>query len=219
MKRDDLKILYGHRFAKKEREQKDKIWQVLCKHYFQQFITPNDNVLDIACGQGEFIRHIECAKKTAVDLNPEVRAELPGDIRFICASADALHEIESQSQDVCFISNFFEHLESKEQMNAVLQEVRRVLRTGGRLINMQPNIRFEPGRYWDFYDHILPLSDRSATEALVQNGFVIEQVVARFVPFTTKSVLPQHPWLVRAYLALPLFWKVMGGQFVIIART
>jgi ubiquinone/menaquinone biosynthesis C-methylase UbiE len=122
-----------------------------------------------------------------------VRAELPSDIRFICASADAVHEIESQSVDVCFISNFFEHLESKEQMNAVLQEVRRVLREGGRLINMQPNIRFEPGRYWDFYDHILPLSDRSATEALVQNGFVIEQVVARFVPFTTKSVLPQHP--------------------------
>jgi ubiquinone/menaquinone biosynthesis C-methylase UbiE len=219
MKSKDLKILYGHRFAEKERAQKDKIWQVLCKHYFQQFIAPNDSVLDIACGQGEFIRHIECAKKTAVDLNPEVRAELPSDIRFICASADALHEIESQSVDVCFISNFFEHLESKEQMNAVLQEVRRVLRKGGRLINMQPNIRVEPGRYWDFYDHLLPLSDRSATEALVQNGFVIEQVVARFVPFTTKSILPQHPWLVRAYLALPLFWKVMGGQFVIIART
>jgi hypothetical protein len=48
---------------------------------------------------------------------------------------------------------------------------------------------------------------------------VIEHVVARFVPFTTKSVLPQHPWRVRAYVALPLFWKVMGGQFVIIART
>jgi hypothetical protein len=93
------------------------------------------------------------------------------------------------------------------------------LREGGRLINMQPNIRIEPGRYWDFYDHILPLSDRSATESLVQNGFVIEKVVARFVPFTTKSILPQHPWLVRAYLALPLLWKVMGGQFVIIART
>ena len=92
---------------KKEREQKDKIWQVLCKHYFQQFITPNDSVLDIACGQGEFIRHIECAKKTAVDLNPEVRAELPSDIRFICASADALHEIESQSVGRVFHLEFF----------------------------------------------------------------------------------------------------------------
>ena len=97
-------------------------------------------------------------------------------------------------------------------MNAVLQEVRRVLREGGRLINMQPNIRFEPGRYWDFYDHLLPLSDRSATEGLVQNGFVIEQVVARFVPFTTKSILPQHPWLVRAYLALPCSGKSWAGS-------
>jgi ubiquinone/menaquinone biosynthesis C-methylase UbiE len=216
---EGLEVLYGHRFSKEERVRKDKIWKALCEGYFQQFVARTDTVIDIACGLGEFIRHIECAHKIAVDLNPEVEATLPKDIRFVRASADALTEIASGSADVCFISNFFEHLESKQQMDAVLQEVRRVLKKGGRLINMQPNIRFEPGRYWDFYDHVLPLSDRSAAEALAKNGFVIEKLVPRFVPFTTKSALPQHPWLVRAYLALPIAWTFLGGQFVIVART
>lgn len=219
MSSNDLDVLYRHRFSQADRARKDRIWQVLCKHYFQRFIVPTDTVLDLACGQGEFIRHIACARKIAVDLNREVAGELGADIRFICASAERLDDIVTGSVDACFISNFFEHLESKQQMDAVLQEVRRVLKKGGRLINMQPNIRIEPGRYWDFYDHVLPLSDRSAAEGLVKNGFTIEAVVDRFVPFTTKSALPQHPLLVRAYLALPWVWRLLGGQFVIIART
>lgn len=218
MSSDGLETIYGHRFSEQDRARKDRIWEVLCRHYFQQFVAPSDTVLDIACGQGEFIRHITCQEKIAVDLNAEVAQTLPPDIRFICARADALDEVGDESVNVCFVSNFFEHLESKQQMDAVLQEVRRVLKHGGRLVNMQPNIRFEPARYWDYYDHVLPLSDRSAVEGLVKNGFTIETVVPRFVPFTTKSRFPQHPLLVRAYLALPLAWRLLGGQFVIVAR-
>jgi ubiquinone/menaquinone biosynthesis C-methylase UbiE len=216
---DDGIALYRYRFSERDRVRKDRIWKVLCEHYFQQFVTATDTVLDLACGQGEFIRHIACGAKVAVDLNREVEATLPKEIRFVCAPADALTEIASGSIDVCFTSNFFEHLESKQQMDAVLQEVRRVLRKGGRLINMQPNICYEPGRYWDFYDHVLPLSHRSAAEGFAKNGFTIERVIDRFVPFTTKSALPQHPFLVRAYLALPFVWKLMGGQFVIVAHS
>jgi ubiquinone/menaquinone biosynthesis C-methylase UbiE len=219
VKSDELTRLYRNRFSAEDRESKDKIWRELCEHFFQQFVAPSDTVLDVACGQGEFIRHIRCAKKIAVDLNPEVREVLPAEIRFVQSAANDLHAVESCSVDVCFISNFFEHLESKSQMDEVLSEVKRVLRGGGRFVNMQPNIRFEPGRYWDFYDHVLPLSDRSAVEALEKNGFVVERVIPRFVPFTTKSALPQHPLLVRAYLAMPWLWKILGGQFVTVARV
>jgi len=103
-------------------------------------------------------------------------------------------------------------------MDTVLQQMRRVLKKGGRVICMQPNILYEPARYWDYYDHVLPLSHRSAAEGFGKNGFEIDQIVPRFVPFTTKSKLPTHPFLVRLYLALPLIWKVMGGQFVLVAR-
>lgn len=213
-----LTKLYDVRFSTQEREKKDKIWAVLCEHYFQRYIQPEDTVLDLACGQGEFIRHIRAAHKIAVDLNREVEANLPPDIRYVCAPADRTG-LESQSVDVCFVSNFFEHLESKQAMDAVLEEIRRVLRKGGRLVNMQPNVRYEPGRYWDFYDHVLPLSHLSAAEGLAKHGFEIEKIIPRFLPFTTKSALPQHPLLVRAYLAFPPAWRVMGGQFLIVART
>jgi SAM-dependent methyltransferase len=218
MTTERLTELYDHRFSNAERVRKDKIWQVLCKHYFQQFVKPTDTVLDIACGQGEFIRHIQCATKIAADLNPQVQAILPPDIQFIHAPANALDPIASGSVDVVFISNFFEHLEEKRAMDAVLQEVLRVLKRGGRLVNMQPNILYEPGRYWDFYDHHLPLSHRSAEEGFVKNGFVVDKLIPRFMPYTTKSALPQHPLLVRTYLAVPLAWRVLGGQFLIVGR-
>lgn len=219
MNAEELEALYGQRFSAAERRQKDRVWRALCEHYFQRFVAPSDTVLDLACGQGEFIRHIRCGRKIAVDLNPEAARTLPPQVRFVRAAATNLSEIETGTVHVCFISNFFEHLEDKREMDAVLREVKRVLKPGGRVINMQPNIRYEPGRYWDFYDHVLPLTERSAAEAYAKNGFTLELVVPRFVPFTTKSALPRHPLLVRAYLAVPLLWKVLGGQFLIVARA
>lgn len=219
MNDDGLSALYRYRFSARDRQKKEKIWAVLCEAYFQQFVKPSDTVLDIACGQGEFIRHIRCGRKIAVDLNREVEQHLAPDIEFHCSAANDLPGVATQSVDVCFISNFFEHLPSKEAMDEVLVEVRRVLRKGGILINMQPNIRYEPGRYWDFYDHVLPLSHLSAAEGLAKHGYVVEKLIPRFLPFTTKSALPQHPLLVRAYLALPLAWRFMGGQFLVIARS
>jgi hypothetical protein len=48
---------------------------------------------------------------------------------------------------------------------------------------------------------------------------VIERLIPRFLPFTTKSALPQHPLLVRAYLAFRPAWRLLGGQFLVVART
>jgi ubiquinone/menaquinone biosynthesis C-methylase UbiE len=218
MNNDTLNRLYEVRFSQDERATKDRIWRVLCEDYFQQFIDPSDTVLDIACGFGEFIRHIHAARKIGIDLNAENGKNLPPDIEFICTSAESISGVPDGSVDVCFASNFFEHLESKAAMDNVLGEARRVLRPGGRFITMQPNLHYSGARYWDFYDHVLPLTHTSAAEGFSKNGFRVERLVPRFVPFSTKSALPQHPLLVKAYLRVPWLWKVMGGQFVLVAR-
>ena len=123
------------------------------------------------------------------------------------------------SVDVVFTSNFFEHLPSKDVLTRVVRAAWRVLKPGGTIIVMGPNIRFLANVYWDFYDHHVPLSDRSVAELLAACGFVISCVEPRFMPYTVKSWLPEWGWLVRAYLALrPVSSALVGKQFLVIAR-
>lgn len=214
----NLQTLYRVRFSAADRARKDRVWAALCKGFFQQYIAPTDTVLEIASGYGEFIRHIVASRKIAVDLNPEARDGLPPEVEFHLGNASQLTMLKDDSINTCFSSNFFEHLPSKEVMDEVLAEVIRVLRPGGLYVVMQPNIRYEPGRYWDYYDHFLPLSHLSCREAFAKAGFEVLQVIDRFVPFSTDSRLPQHPFLVRLYLKCRPLWRWMGGQFVLVGR-
>jgi SAM-dependent methyltransferase len=214
----DLANLYEVRFDEAERAAKDKIWQVLCRDYFSRYVADTDTVLDIACGYGEFINHIRCATRLAVDLNPAARGYLRPDVRFFHRSCVDLSPITDNSVDVAFESNFFEHLPDKETLRKVVEEVRRKLRPGGRFVMLQPNIRYVGGAYWDFYDHLIPLTDVSCQELLVTSGYEIESVIPRFLPYTTKSRFPQSPALVALYLRFPLAWRLMGKQFLIVAR-
>jgi ubiquinone/menaquinone biosynthesis C-methylase UbiE len=207
----NLQGLYRARFSDADRLRKDLVWKVLCRRFFQKYVDPDGTVLEIASGYGEFTRHIVSSRKIAVDLNPEARNCLPPEVEFHLTSASRLTMIADASVDTCFSSNFFEHLPSKEVMDEVLAEVFRVLRPGGRYVVMQPNIRYEPGRYWDYYDHVLPLSHLSCREAFAKSGFDVVEVIDRFVPFSTDSRLPQHPLLVLFYLKCRPIWKWLGG--------
>jgi hypothetical protein len=80
------------------------------------------------------------------------------------------------------------------------------------VVILQPNIRLVGGRYWDFIDHQTALTEKSLAEAARMAGFRTRQVIARFLPYTTKSRLPQHPALLRAYLAFPPAWLIFGKQ-------
>ncbi|MBC8024044.1 MAG: class I SAM-dependent methyltransferase [Burkholderiales bacterium] len=215
---DDLQRLYRIRFSDADRAKKDAIWRVLVEDFFQKYVAPTDTVLDIACGYGEFTRHIRAGRKIAVDLNPDAARFLPAGAEFHLASAEDLSAIATGSVDVCFSSNFFEHLPSKETLDRVLRETLRVLKPGGRYVAMQPNLRYAPGEYWDYYDHVLPLTDRSCFEAFAKAGYEVVELIDRFVPFSTSSRLPQSPWLVRCYLAFRPAWRLLGRQFVIVGR-
>jgi len=210
--------LYRVRFTASDRVKKERVWRVLCQDFFQNYISKDATVLDIACGYGEFIRNIEAGEKIAIDLNPDSKSFLPDSVRFYYADAADMSMIGDSSVDVCFSSNFFEHLADKNVMDDVLSEVRRVLKNDGMYIAMQPNLRVNPVKYWDYYDHIIPLTDLSCKEAFLKGGFVVEELIARFVPFSTDSKLPQWPVFIKIYLFLKPLWRFFGGQFLIIGR-
>jgi SAM-dependent methyltransferase len=213
----DLETLYKFRFEESALPEKRAIWRTLCRHYFQDLIGSDKTVLDLACGYGEFITNIKAAKKYGVDLNPTYRALLGDDVEFKNGPADKI-DLPDESVDVVFTSNFLEHLRSKDECDAVFAEVRRVLKRGGRFIIMGPNIRYLAERYWDFYDHYLPLSHLSVEEGLAQAGFTPERVIDRFLPYTTRSALPKADWLIAAYLHLPIAWPILGKQFLVTGR-
>jgi hypothetical protein len=86
------------------------------------------------------------------------------------------------------------------------------------MIILQPNIKYVGMAYWDFFDHHTPITDKSLLEALGVAGFRVTKVIPRFLPYTTKSRIPQYPWLVKLYLHVPFIWKVLGKQMLVIAE-
>jgi len=209
--------LYEARFGPADRESKAQVWRVLCADFFQRYVPENATVLDIGAGFCEFINHIRCGRRIALDADPDLPRRAAAGVQVHCGTGDDLGWLDSASVDVVFASNVFEHFHTKAAVLRALEEARRVLRPGGRILILQPNIRFLPGAYWDFFDHHLPFTERSMCEGLRLAGFEIEEVRPRFLPYTTKSALPSWPVLVRAYLRLPLFHRLLGKQMFVVA--
>jgi SAM-dependent methyltransferase len=213
-----LADIYDGRFTEEDLRYKRELWQVLCADYFQRLVPRDATVVDLAAGTCEFINAIECGRKIAVDLNPDV-AEHALDAEVVIAPSTDLGPIDDNSVDVVFTSNFFEHLPDSDSLLATLRECRRILRPDGRLIVLMPNIRYLAGAYWDYLDHHLALTHHSLTEALRLSGYETVEVIPRFLPYTVKDRrMPRSLALVRLYLRARPAWRILGKQMLVVAR-
>jgi SAM-dependent methyltransferase len=214
----ELDRIYEHRFGGAESLAKDRIWVEIAA-YLQRWVPGDARVLDVACDLGYFIRHIAAAERWATDVR-DVGSSLGPDVHFVRADGLALSSAVPRAHfDVVFVSNYLEHLASPDAVIAQLKEIRAVTKPGGRLIVLQPNIRYVGPAYWDFIDHRVALTEHSLVEAAQTAGFEVEHLVPRFLPYTTKSRMPQAAWLVRAYLRVPLAWRMLGKQTLLVARA
>lgn len=186
--------------------------------YFAQWIPSNAAVLDLGCGYCEFINNVAAGRKFAMDLNPEASNRAGSGVRVLQQDCSESWPVPAASLDTVFTSNFFEHLPTKAHLERTLSETLRALKPGGRLIAMGPNIRYLTGRYWDFWDHYLPLTEMSLTEVLRKLGYEIEVSIDRFLPFTMSDGREYPIWTLQAYLGLPITWKVFGKQFLVVAK-
>jgi SAM-dependent methyltransferase len=206
-----LKEVYEQRFDRHDQQSKQDIWRELGR-FLQRYIPADGRIVDIACDVGYFIRNVKARERWATDIR-DMSAALPSDVHFIRANGlDLADVLPNDSFDLAFFSNYLEHLASTEAVLEQLRVAHALLKPGGRVLILQPNIRLIGGSYWDFIDHQTALTEKSLAEAATMAGFTTREVISRFLPYTTKSRLPQHPLLVRAYLNFPPAWLLLGKQ-------
>jgi hypothetical protein len=85
-----LDSFYATRFPEADRGAKDAIWRVLCPHFFQRYVKADDVVVDIGAGFGEFLRHIRCGTRIAVDVERLSGRKLPPGTREVLAPSHDL---------------------------------------------------------------------------------------------------------------------------------
>ncbi len=215
---DLLPEIYDARFDEREVSAKDGVWREIVR-FLQRFMDPSAPVLDIACDRGHFIRWVTASERWATDIR-DLRSVLPPDIRFVQSSGLELASVVPNGYfGTVFMSNYLEHLESSDAVVEQLRVARQLVRPGGRVIVLQPNIRLVGARYWDFIDHRVALTERSLLEAAELAGLQTVELITRFIPYSTKGRLPADARLVRAYLAFPPAWFLLGRQTLLVAQV
>jgi hypothetical protein len=86
------------------------------------------------------------------------------------------------------------------------------------LVAVGPNIRLVQGAYWDFWDHHLPLTEKSLAELGRLTGFVVEHEWGTTLPYSMSQGFAPPLWGVRLYARLPFLWRFFGKQFIVVLR-
>ena len=220
--RDRVDAIYASRFPEADpshAQWRRDLWQVLVDDFFSRWIPEEGCVLDYGCGTGEFINAVRARRRIGVDLRSAAPGSLMPGVEFSASQGVLMPEIEDGEADVVFCSNLLEHLPDRETVTRLLREFRRVLSPNGKLLLLGPNLHYTKEAYWDFFDHILPLTHHSVSEALATADLEVEQSVPRVLPYTTVGSRQTPLSLVRLYLRIPLAWRWMGAQFFFVARS
>ncbi len=213
--KERLDGIYSRRFPAEERS-RVAIWRPIVR-YLGRYIDPGSPVLEIACDRGQFINQVDVAERWATDVR-DMSATVDDGVRFVAADGlDLLAHLPESHFGTVFMSNYLEHLPSPDAVIRQFEVVARLLRPGGRVVVLQPNIRLVGASYWDFIDHRVALTERSLQEAAELAGLETVSVRARFLPYTTKGRLPSHPLLVSLYLSVRPAWWLLGKQTLYVA--
>lgn len=211
----DYQRLYAYRFRDVDQASRQAVWREIARYVHARMDSPG-TVLDPAAGRGEFISAVPAAERWAVDLVSQGDLESAGVKMIVADIRDA--ELPAGHFDGVFVSNFLEHLPDQNTVAAVLAKLRDAMQPGGRIAVMGPNFKYCAREYFDCADHTLILSHVGLAEHLHAAGFEIGSLHPRFLPYSFRGMLPPSPALTRTYLNTPLAWKLLGKQFLAIAR-
>ena len=217
---DDLSAIYRNRFDERELASKRVLWQVLVDDFFQRYVPRDGTVVDLGAGNCEFVNAVAAQRRVAVDLNPDtVGYAEPG-------RGGADHAVGRARRTDRWQRRHCLHV---QLLRAPTDEVR----PDGHAARVPPGdpARWPDrgadaehpvptGRYWDYLDHHLPLTDLSVAEALELSGYVVEERIGRFLPYTVKDArFEVRPVMVRSYLRVRPAWRFLGKQMLVVGRA
>jgi SAM-dependent methyltransferase len=198
-----------------EDKSRTKVWKAI-NEYLQKYIAEDSCVLDLGCGYGDFIKGIKANSKFAIDLNQNLFSNFSdSNVKFTAQSILEQFPYSEHSVDVVFASNLFEHF-NDEELEAIMLNIKRVLKPNGKIILLQPNIFYAYREYWDDYTHKKAFSHVSLADFLSSQDFQILKVYKKFIPFSLKSRLPKSYLLTKLYLFSPI--KPFAKQMLVIAE-
>jgi 2-polyprenyl-3-methyl-5-hydroxy-6-metoxy-1,4-benzoquinol methylase len=162
--------------------------------------VPSGRILEVGCGYGYFL---QCALDAGydaygIDLSPVAvkwAAERhPG--RVFCGLLEEVPEIQEQQYDVIFGSHLIEHL---TEPGAFLESASRLLRPGGLIVLVTPNIgsllaRVSGSRWVSFKipEHVSYYDHTTIATLLTRGGFAVEAIDPAYqyytLPFVTSRV-------------------------------
>jgi SAM-dependent methyltransferase len=203
---------YATRYVPDER--RAPVWGVLCGRIARD-LPPAPRLLELGAGYCAFINQIPAREKHALDRSADFLPHAAADVTAHVGDAADLSRFADASFDAVFASNLLEHLRPDESLR-LREEVRRILRPGGRFLLLQPNYAACPGRYWEDPTHVQRFTHRSLARFLEAGGFRVRRLIPRWIPFSFRSNLPAWPWLVRLYLGLPI--RPLAAQVYCVAE-
>jgi hypothetical protein len=212
----DYQRLYEYRFRNVSQRRRDDVWAAVAPMLYERMKRP-ERMLDPAAGRCEFINAVPSAERWAVDAVAYEEGIAQEGTRLIVSDIMEA-DLPREYFGGVFVSNFLEHLPTQEAVAAFLERMRECMTVGGRIAIMGPNFRYCAEEYFDYADHTVILTERGVEEHLYAAGFGIVEVHPQFLPYTFSGRLPSHPALVRAYLRLPLAWRLLGKQFLVIGE-
>ena len=212
----DYRRLYEYHFRGVDQGARQRVWDVLGPWIHRRMGSPR-KVLDPAAGRFEFLNSIEAEVRRAIDTVDHGYDRAAG---ISLTVGDALDvPLPEHHFDGVFVSHFLEHLASPSHVALLLRRMHRAMVPGGTIAVLGPNFRYCAREYFDAPDHILGLSHVSVPAHLHATGFEVTTVIPRFLPMSFRGLLPPSPSLARTYLRAPLLWRVLGKQFLVLARA
>jgi len=212
----DYQRLYEYRFRNVDQGARAAVWREIALYIYGRLGRP-EVVLDPAAGRGEFINAVPAPERWAMDRVAYAEGTYASDVRVVIA--DALEaELPAAHFEGIFVSNFLEHLTTQEAVASFLERMFTATKPGGRIAIMGPNFRYCAAQYFDMADHTLIFTHLAIQEHLYTAGFEPERADARFLPYSFTGRLPPSTSLIRRYLRIPMAWRLLGKQFLVVGR-